>query len=436
MEHRRTQCAHRAHDRASAWGEDGARSYGTLEILPMNARGMRNSETTPSEQEISQEQQQRWEQRGRANVERLDVPEPLREAIRATLDTPQWGPDHNEGLRMASHLGCIDNAAEEIVAGTFHYESIGLPPEQTVAVHELLERTIRAHRTETEEYINLHDLRKLDCMNAELADGSQRVFTMEEWRAITADASGDDERVRTRLRELGIAKIGYRQSKDITGGEERDHGPEAIRYLEDLSRAHWDVAVYCAERKLILTGVANHEMHFQVFPASAAAKHYSEKIAKRFSEEEAEFILTVCFLDIAGSKSSDGASDYSGFRNMLEARESFRAIETFRTARESSGRPLRENELGQLMNLGSVDAVRKKIATLEKPPESTALTTEQLAAVDARLNDWMRDLKIPAEQEPAIRAALRSDHYARALGDLRLGKLTGAIKKLLTSIPS
>jgi hypothetical protein len=269
-------------------------------------------------------------------------------------------------------------------------------------------------------------------MNVELADGSQRVFTMAEWEAMEEEAWYDDDHLRPLLTARGITKIGYRHSKDIApDGQEHDHGPEGAAALEELGARFPEIAEFLADKRLILTGVTAHEMHFQAFPGTSSAKQYAEKIAARFSPEEVDFILAVNFLDIAGSKGPDGKSDYTGFRNMVEARAAYERITTFTAQREAAGRPLKENEFGELMNAKGLAAVEAKITKLEKPPEPTALNPEQRAAVEAKLAGWMRDLKIPPEQEPAIRAALASDHYARELGALKLGKLTGVIKGFL-----
>lgn len=392
--------------------------------------------TAPTEQgqpeRISRADQERWTKIGRETLEALPLPRALVEAIRPTLDTPQFGPYHNEGMRMDAHLGAILDAAEQIRDGTFDFTALGLPPDRAMEVQQLLERVAREHADDLTTYAYLHDLKKPDTMNVELADGSQRIFTMAEWETIVAEAGGDEKRIRQALAARGITKIGYRHDEAIApDGQSHDHGPEGAAELERLAGQDPEIAEFLADKRLILTGVAAHEMHFQAFPGTSSAKQYAEKIASRFSPEEVDFILAVNFLDIAGSKLADGRSNYTGFRNMVEARAAYERITTFRQQREATGRPLRENELGELLNAKGLAAVEQKIAKLEKPPEPTALTQEQRAAAEAKLADWMRDLKIPPEQEPAIRTALASDHYARELGALKLGKLTGVIKQFL-----
>lgn len=386
---------------------------------------------------ISRADQKRWARIGRETLETLPLPRALVDVIRPTLDTPQWGPYHNEGLRMDAHLGAILDAAEQIRAGTFDFTALGLPPDRASGVQQLLERVARERADDLTTYAYLHDLKKPDTMNVELADGSQKIFTMADWEAIVAEAGGEEERIRASLAARGITKIGYRHTEDIApDGQSHDHGPEGAAHLEQLAGQDPEVAAFLADKRLVLTGVAAHEMHFQAFPGTSSAKQYAEKIAARFSPEEVDFVLAVNFLDIAGSKGPDGKSDYVGFRNMVEARAAHERITAFQQQREATGRPLRENEIGELLNAKGLAAVEQKITKLEKPPEPTALTPEQRGAAETKLADWIRDLKIPPEQEPAIRVALASDHYARELGALKLGKLTGVIKQFVAELGS
>lgn len=386
---------------------------------------------------IARADQERWARIGREMLETLPLPRVLVDVIRPALDTPQFGPYHNEGLRMDAHLGAILDAAERIRGGTFDFAELGLPPDRAADVQRLLERVAREQKDNLTTYAYLHDLKKPDTMNVELEDGSQRLFTMTEWEAIVTEAGGDEDHIRQALGASGITKIGYRHDEAIApDGQSHDHGPDGAAELERLAGQDHEVAAFLADKRLILTGVAAHEMHFQAFPGTSSAKQYAEKIAARFSPEEVDFILAVNFLDIAGSKGPDGRSDYTGFRNMVEARAAHERITAFRQQRETTGRPLRENELGELLNAKGLAAVEQKIVKLEKPPEPTALTAEQLTAAEAKLADWMRDLKISPEQEPAIRVALASEHYARELGTLRLGKLTGVIKGFVAKLGS
>ncbi len=162
-----------------------------------------------------------------------------------------------------------------------------------------------------------------------------------------------------------MTKIGYRHSAELTGGEAKDHGETAEGSLRERSQSDPQVADFLKDKELILTGVANHEIHFQVFSGAKSALQYERNIASRFSEEEIGFIYAACLIDIAGSVKPDGTSDFSGFRNMAEARESYLTIQEFVVARQEAGKPLRENEVAELKNLQGLDKVQAKIESIK-----------------------------------------------------------------------
>ncbi|MDO8425545.1 MAG: hypothetical protein Q7T01_03460 [bacterium] len=391
-----------------------------------------------AEPRMTREDQERWTHKGREALETLQLPAALKALARASLDTPQLGPYHNEGPRMDAHLGAIMEAAEQIADGTFEYAQVGLDATAATALRAMLERVCQTHTRELTVYAYLHDLKKPECMNVEYADGTQRVFTVAEWEQAVSDADGDEARARTALQAQGIVKIGYRQDAALTGGQERDHGPEGEEAIRALAKQDSEVAVFAAQHELILTGVGSHEMHFQKFPKSSNAGAYRDNLATVFPPETIDFILAVNFLDIAGSRDEHGASDFTSFRNMLQARVSYDAIAAFMeevpTLARFAGKPdFLENALNALFNLGTPDAVRAKIAEHRKPPEATHLTDTQIATVEAKLPEWAGDLKLSDEQQTQAREALRDAHYARALNAVGLGKLTGLIKRMLTA---
>lgn len=234
-----------------------------------------------------------------------------------------------------------------------------------------------------------------------------------------------------KFKSMGVTKIGYRHGEDLTGGESKDHGETAARHLEERGAQDGSIAQFLQDKKLILVGVANHEMHFQVFSNAKSALQYEKNIATRFNEEEVGFIYTACLIDIAGSVKSDGTSDFSGLRNMAEARQSYLYITEFSQQREAEGRPLRENELLELKNLQGFDKVQAKIELIKNPPRTSLLPEEQ-GKIEERLQAGaLKDLGVDESLMPQISEALKSENYAKALADLKLGKLVGFVKSAL-----
>lgn len=65
-------------------------------------------------------------ERLRGQIERLfpleSTPETVRSAIEDSLDVPQWGKYHNEGIYMDTHLDRILEVIDEMRAGEFPEE--------------------------------------------------------------------------------------------------------------------------------------------------------------------------------------------------------------------------------------------------------------------------------------------------------------------------
>lgn len=395
---------------------------------------MHDTENQKKSEMLQSERKESWRRRGRETLESLELPNTLKGVIRDSLDTPQYSPYHHEGLMMDAHLGLMIENIEKIRDGSFDYTQLRLSDDHTARVRALGERIVREHASAMTEYTYLHDIRKPDCMNAEMTGAdrkkTQRIFTMDEWKQIRDRYFPDEQKIRAALEEQGITKIGYRHSEELTGGEAKDHGPEAERYFQELAVHDPESAAFFESRALTIKGIANHEMHFQVFNAVKSGKQFEAKLASKFSPEEIEFILTVNLLDIASSLNEAGAAEYQGFRNMIEARDAYLMIQAFTDARAAEEKPLKESDRGMLMNLQGVDLVAAKIEQLKNPPR-TNLEPQERELIVGQLGTWMHDLGIPEERKQEIEGALSADNYQRALGQLGLGKLAGAIRQTL-----
>jgi|GEM_PF-2297839 len=348
--------------------------------------------------EVTSAQCEQWTKRGAETLETLVLPQSLKKDIKESLETPQYGAYHNEGPTLAAHVGKIIETIHDIDQSRFRFDSLGLPPGQTSAIEDLVTKAIQENKDHMAVYAYLHDLKKPDCMNVEIEheeDGKkkkrQEIFTIDRYKKEVSDpCAGDSECIQQKFKSMGVTKIGYRLSEALTGGESKEHGETSAQYLQEQAGKDTDVAQFLQDKNLILTGVANHELHFQVFSNAKSAAQYEKSIASRFNENEIGFIYSACLIDIAGSAGKDGTSDFSGFRNMVEARQVYLTIQEFVRQRQEEGKPpLRENELQELKNLQGLDKVTAKIESIKNPPEylccQKKLRELKIACKEARL---------------------------------------------------
>jgi hypothetical protein len=327
----------------------------------MSSESFTQSPHRLSEAELIQKESSEVERRikiGREQLESIEMPESLKSLVRQSLDTPQLGPYHNEGPEMAAHLGLIIETVDAINSDTFDFHILGLPEKLEEEIKERVTKVIRENYQKMRTYAYLHDLEKLSCMNIENTDGVQRVFTMSEWYELVAQNSGDKEKAMATLVNQGYIKIGYRVGGELAkelGIEEKDHGDEGEKMLLDLAVRDVKVKEFISELGLILKGVANHELHFQVFNHAKSASKYEKFLANIFTEDEIDFIYTACLIDIAGSLDKNGQSDFQGFRNMVIARVNYDLI-------KGSGL----TNVESLVNLDSIEKVQNRIEQLRK----------------------------------------------------------------------
>ncbi len=320
-----------------------------------------------------EENKERWHKKGLEELERLSIPPVLKDKIRESLETPQLGPYHNEGDEMSSHLGLMMENIDAILDGTFDFGRCGIPKEYEDDAIEQIRGALRANATEMRIYAYLHDLEKMGCMNVEyFKDGKkeQRRFTQEEWSAIKEKCANDPVKIKEWFSSQGITKVGYRITKAIAeqeGTKERDHGETATETLRKMAESNKDVATFLQGLDLILKGVENHELHFQVFNSARSAKQYAAHLSDIFSLEEIDFIYAACFIDIASSLDAGGEGSYKGFQNMLIARNAHKKIQQFiKDFQKQYEKSLSENDINSLMNVEGIDKVEEKIRALEK----------------------------------------------------------------------
>lgn len=393
----------------------------------------------PEQQEIlSAESRERWTNKGLEELEKLEIPQGLKEDIQASLETPQYGAYHNEGPTLSSHIGKIMETIDAINQGEFRFGDLGLAPGQEAAMTRLVTQAIQENGSHMRVYAYLHDLKKPELMNIEIQyeEGGktkkrQEMYTMDQYKELVQECAGDPACIDAKFKSMGVTKIGYRHSAELTGGEAKDHGETAEKSLRERGNEDSEISDFLKDKDLILVGVANHEMHFQVFSNAKSALQYEKNIASKFSDEEIGFIYAACLIDIAGSLKADGTSDFSGFQNMAEARECYLTIQEFVAQREQEGKPLRDNEVAELKNLQGLDKVQAKIESINNPPR-TSLLPQEVGRIEDRLRSGaLKDMGIEEPMMETVLEALRNENYAKALADLKLGKVVGFVKSVL-----
>lgn len=374
---------------------------------------------------VGRESIDRWMRIGRENLESIPMPEMLKSLIRESLETPQLGPYHNEGPEMAAHLGLIMETVDAIISGQFDFHALGLPLDLEHIVKERITRVLKANAEQMKTYAYLHDLAKLKCMNIEDAEGNQRVFTMEEWRELVSQNGGDKEQARSVLTSQGFTKIGYRIGGELAkklGVEDKDHGDEAEKLLLELGEKDPEVKQLIDGLGLILKGIANHELHFQVFNNAKSAKSFEKSFVKNFNEDEIDFIYAACFIDIAGSLNDQGRSDFQGFRNMVVARESHGLI-------ANSG--LKNVE--PLINLDTIEKVKSKIEQLKKEEAAKGVKLEEsdVTSILEQAAGWgITNEGDLGELQEALRNAIGKENPTAVIAQALPNKLKRTIKNI------
>ena len=378
--------------------------------------------------ELSAANKSRWVEMGRKTLESItELPESLKQLIRESLDTPQYGPYHNEGLKMETHLGLMMENIAAIADGSFDFHALGLGPESEKIVKETITAAIQANLDNMKIYAYLHDLEKPNCMALKLADKSQKILSLKEWKQVLESHNYDEAAVLEYLKGLGAKSITYRHEEGLTGGAAKDHGPEGGKTIRQLAKIDPGIAAFIPGRELILTGIENHEMHFQVFSGSRSAKQYYQNLVELFKPEEISFIYAVCLIDIASSLGPDGNPDYSGFRNMVEAHICYQLVQDFAEQQKAQGKPLKSDDYNSLMNAQGFKAVQERIAKLSAAPAKKSLGQ---AEIDKILAKWS-ELGISEDLHSAFEEALHEENYAAKLASLGLAKVMGKIKNIL-----
>lgn len=236
----------------------------------------------------------------------------LRSKIRESLQVPQWGEHHDEGMYMDSHLALILENKERAKTDEF---SAQIPEE----MRTLLQEVVKKYDEILEKYAFLHDIAKKDCLTIKYEDGTEKAITWEEWQGMLPPAlreNPDPVQFAAFARQAKIKQISYYQKEEKTGKEvtrpARKHGSvgaEEARSVEGLNIP-----------PAVITAIENHEVAYQF--TFANAKTY-EKYFGQMSDEERRLALTGSYLDTVSALKSSGNPDLTNFLALEASKHNF-----------------------------------------------------------------------------------------------------------------
>ena len=223
------------------------------------------------------------------------LPADLVSAVERSFWTPQFGPNHNEGPYMDSHLSLVIETLEKISRGKVRR----VVP---VVSRHMMVMAVREYGLVTRRiYALLHDVAKQDCMTLVYADGRKVAVTWNEWQAILFDGGesgcaslvGDGDAQTRFCQEQGIEKISYFQK---TENGQRAHGRVAAEWL----RGRTDIP------GLVVRAIETHEIAYQFGGKGGINLPLFEKTFGGWTEAEVGFALAVNYADQMASLDTTG----------------------------------------------------------------------------------------------------------------------------------
>lgn len=236
----------------------------------------------------------------------------LREAMFESLEVPQCGDHHNEGMYMDTHLDFILDNLGAALEGDVSVEI-------SDDVRKIICDVAKSQPEALERYAFLHDISKKDCLTIKIVSPengvvSEQAVTWQEWKDRLPQDLRDNpnpSKLAIFLKESGIISVSYFQKG---GGDSpsRMHG----KIGSDEARRYGDVGVSPA----VLTAIEYHEVAFQFTVASC--KTY-EKYFGGMSEEERGLAITASYLDTSSSLGKNGKPDLKNFKALADSKYNY-----------------------------------------------------------------------------------------------------------------
>lgn len=245
------------------------------------------------------------------------VPTDLRTEVETSFRVPQYGPYHQEGDFLITHLQLVLAALEDMRRGEFH-------PAVSPKLRPELTRVANAYANLATLYVLLHDIDKMNCMTLIYADGTEKVVTWAEWQKLVGDyplaemiQRGDEGALDDFCEDRQITQVSYFQK---TEGGARMHGKIAA----DRLRAHGDIP------EIICKAIDTHEIAYQFAGRGGINLPLFRKVFEGMSDDELAFALLVNLADEMGSWGESGP-DITPFVLLAEtatAARKFAEVET------------------------------------------------------------------------------------------------------------
>ncbi|MFA5987335.1 MAG: hypothetical protein WC797_01640 [Candidatus Paceibacterota bacterium] len=235
----------------------------------------------------------------------------MAENIKRSLETPQLGPYHNEGLKMISHLKLILAVLEDIKDGKFH-ESID--PELAREMREAVasEDPNRPGQSVVNQffidYTFFHDIAKPDCMSLRFeGEKGAKAITWQEWLEI--EKGGQPYKFGGKV----IKSIGYYHP----GLTKKDSGKKHGNAAADMVRQK---GVRLPPKMSM--AIRKHEIAYQF--ESANVDTYERNFAERgLGGDQWLSVFIASYSDTMASLKDDGQPNMDHFKNFLNARKNY-----------------------------------------------------------------------------------------------------------------
>lgn len=226
--------------------------------------------------------------------------------INRSFNVPQWGPYHNEGLFMDTHLmGIVDN----IEAGSYNK----FREEVHEEIKEWMYEVINKNKESLMYYAFLHDISKADCLTIKFKNKDNEEIEWLNWvQRLPNGIMASPLELKIYCEENEISGISY-----FHKSSSKKHGEEGAALLEELKDA-------LNLPDALFTAIAKHEVAFQFNSVKIKTfkKHFSE-----FSKEELKWVITASYLDTVSSLRENGEPDLSNFLAMVNTVHNYNLIE-------------------------------------------------------------------------------------------------------------